>query len=81
VTLKVNKSNQVVYGPTTYMKLFDFQRLIYIFSFFTQQLSIFFLFISKTTFGEGFNLIRGLVIIFFFDALLIDDEPLWEPIE
>ena len=39
------------------------------------------LFIFKTSFGEGLGLIRGLFIIFFFDALLIDDEPLWEPIE
>lgn len=33
------------------------------------------------TFGEGFLYLRGLFIIFFVDALIADDEPLWEPIE
>ena len=35
----------------------------------------------KATFGEGFLYLRGLFIIFFIDACLTDDEPLWEPIE
>lgn len=35
----------------------------------------------KRTFGEGFFYIRGLFIIFFIDACVTDDEPLWEPIE
>ncbi len=35
----------------------------------------------KRIFGEGFIFIRGLFIIFFIDACLTDDEPLWEPIE
>ena len=25
--------------------------------------------------------IRGLLVLFFFDAMLTDDEPLWEPVE
>jgi len=33
------------------------------------------------TFGDGWVYIRGLFIIFVIDILLIDDEPLWEPIE
>jgi hypothetical protein len=35
----------------------------------------------KQTFGEGFFYIRGLILIFFIDACITDDEPLWEPIE
>jgi hypothetical protein len=31
--------------------------------------------------GEGFIYIRGLLVLFFFDAMLTDDEPLWEPVE
>ena len=37
--------------------------------------------IYKKTFGEGFVYIRGLFIIFALDALITDDEPLWEPLE
>ena len=46
-----------------------------------KQVSIYFLNIYKKTFGEGFCYIRGLFIIFFIDACITDDEPLWEPIE
>lgn len=35
----------------------------------------------KVTFGDGSLYLRGLFIIFFIDACLTDDEPLWEPIE
>jgi hypothetical protein len=35
----------------------------------------------KQTCGEGFFYIRGLFLIFFTDACVTDDEPLWEPIE
>lgn len=42
----------------------------------TTSFSIYFMFIYKKTFGEGFTYIRGLFIIFFIDSLLIDDEPL-----
>jgi len=37
--------------------------------------------VFKKTFGEGFLYLRGLFIIFFTDALITDDEPLWEPVE
>ncbi len=37
--------------------------------------------IFKRTFGEGYLYIRGLVLIFFIDACITDDEPLWEPLE
>jgi len=35
----------------------------------------------KRTFSFGFYYIRGLFFLFFIDACLTDDEPLWEPIE
>ncbi len=35
----------------------------------------------KRTIGDGFIYIRGLFIIFFIDACLTDDEPIWEPVE
>ena len=35
----------------------------------------------KRSVGEGLLYLRGLVVVFFFDATLTDDEPLWEPIE
>ena len=35
----------------------------------------------KRTFSFGFYYLRGLVFLFFIDACLTDDEPLWEPIE
>lgn len=35
----------------------------------------------KRSIGEGILYLRGLFILFFFDAALTDDEPLWEPIE
>ena len=40
-----------------------------------------FIFDYKIIFNDGIVLLRGLLIIFFIDILLIDDEPLWEPIE
>lgn len=36
---------------------------------------------SINFFGDGFIYIRGLVIIICADALIVDDEPLWEPLE
>lgn len=35
----------------------------------------------KKTFGEGYVYIRGLLFVFLIDALVTDDEPLWEPLE
>lgn len=32
-------------------------------------------------FGDGFIYVRGLLLIFMTDALIVDDEPLWEPLE
>ncbi len=35
----------------------------------------------KTIFGDGFNYLRGIFIMCFADALICDDEPIWEPVE
>nr|QCU82626.1 hypothetical protein [Pseudourostyla cristata] len=35
----------------------------------------------KKSLGEGLLYIRGLGLVFFIDACITDDEPLWEPIE
>jgi hypothetical protein len=35
----------------------------------------------RRSIGEGLIYIRGLFVLFLFDAALTDDEPLWEPIE
>lgn len=43
--------------------------------------SVLFLDIFKRTFGDGFLYLRGLFILFFIDACLTDDEPIWEPVE
>ena len=46
-----------------------------------QVYSLYFLQIYRKTLGDGFLYIRGLFIIFFVDACLTDDEPIWEPVE
>lgn len=46
-----------------------------------KSVSIRFLRVYKTVFGEGLLYVRGLAIIFFIDASFTDDEPLWEPVE
>ena len=51
------------------------------FSLFFKDFSVYFLNQYKRTFGDGYYYIRGLFIIFFIDASITDDEPLWEPIE
>lgn len=35
----------------------------------------------RRSLGDGILYLRGLFLLFFFDAMLTDDEPLWEPIE
>ena len=41
----------------------------------------FFTNLIKRSFGFGFQYLYGLSIILFIDAVITDDEPLWEPIE
>ena len=47
----------------------------------SKHYSILFLSNFKKTFGDGFLYLRGLFILFFIDACLTDDEPIWEPVE
>ena len=58
-----------------------FRIFYYITQNFTKVNSISALTNFKSSFGEGFIYVRGLFIIFFVDALIVDDEPLWEPVE
>jgi len=36
---------------------------------------------TKKLLGSGFIYLRGLIIVFLLDAILTDDEPIWEPVE
>ena len=53
-----------------------FRIFYYITQNFTKVNSISALTNFKSSFGEGFIYVRGLFIIFFVDALIVDDEPL-----
>lgn len=55
--------------------------LIYLLYHNWKKYSITLLTVFKTTFGDGFLYLRGLFVIFFIDATITDDEPLWEPVE
>ena len=46
-----------------------------------QVISHYFYTLYTKTIGDGFLYLRGLFIIFFIDACLTDDEPIWEPVE
>jgi len=54
-----------------------FFKLITFLKIMTTKLSTIF----KETIGDGYYLLMGLFLVFSADALVIDDEPLWEPIE
>jgi len=45
------------------------------------NLTLYRVFTTKKLLGSGFIYLRGLVVVFFIDALLTDDEPIWEPVE
>lgn len=49
--------------------------------FYCEALIRWFLNLFKRSIGDWILYIRGLFLLFFFDAMLTDDEPLWEPIE
>lgn len=42
---------------------------------------LYFVDLLKRTWGEGFIYFKGVVIVLVADALIVDDEPLWEPVE
>lgn len=56
-------------------------KLYYTLLSFFKTYSIKSLFFFKTSFGDGFIYIRGIFIMCFVDALISDDEPIWEPVE
>jgi hypothetical protein len=62
-------TNSSVYNK--YLNLFN-----YLFQNFFKKNLIKSLAILKSTFGDGALYLRGLFIIFFVDAIVIDDEPL-----
>lgn len=49
--------------------------------FLLKKFNVFYFLIYKNTVGDGYYYLRGLFVIFFIDACVTDDEPLWEPIE
>jgi hypothetical protein len=53
------------------------------FSFYNGLKNYFFslLLLFRKTIGSGLLYLKGLFVMFFIDACLTDDEPLWEPIE
>lgn len=67
-------SNSTIY--TKYLNLINHLFQNFIKTTFIKSLNIF-----KSTFGDGALYLRGLFIIFFVDSIIIDDEPLWEPVE
>lgn len=77
------KKNYLIYvflnNLTTVCNLMLFNSFKTNFTF--RKTSIYLLKIYKKAFGEGYVYIRGLAVIFFVDACVTDDEPLWEPIE
>ena len=88
---KLNFHSSTNLIKNNFMIFFVFNNLIYgVNSFFLNffktnfnlnKISLYFLNIYKRSFGEGFFYLRGLFLIFFIDASITDDEPLWEPIE
>jgi len=56
---------------------FWFKFIIFYISFSLSHISN----VYKKTMTEGYLVLRGLLLIFFIDSLIIDDEPIWEPVE
>ena len=64
----------------SYQSVYNFNFLYFLQN--TLKLTMIYLLeVWKRTIGDGFIYIRGLFIIFFIDACLTDDEPIWEPVE
>jgi hypothetical protein len=80
---KVYKINMINFNDNFILFYFFrfFLSKFFYFRVFYDNLLLFVLELNKTIFDEGFFYIRGLIIIFFVDACITDDEPLWEPIE
>jgi hypothetical protein len=64
----------------SYQSIFNFNFMYFLQN--TIKLTMIYLLdVWKRTIGDGFIYLRGLFIIFFIDACLTDDEPIWEPVE
>lgn len=66
-------------------RAFTLDKFSFIFNFYFEiifkKINYNFFEIKKKTFGQGFDYIKGLFIIFIIDSSITDDEPLWEPLE
>jgi hypothetical protein len=84
ITNKVKNLNNFIY-IYIYLKLFipsvRIRNLIYNKFFSLKKFAILFSYFKKETTEKGLVYLKSLIIIFIVDALLIDDEPLWEPVE
>lgn len=67
--------DNLFHNPTITFSSF-YTRVLFLRSLFAQVFSLF-----RRTLGEGAFYLKGMAIVFFIDACLTDDEPLWEPIE
>lgn len=67
----INQNFSTPYFHTVYKNLQHFLKNLFITLLDTFKRSV----------GEGFIYLRGLFLIFFIDACLTDDEPIWEPVE
>jgi len=75
-------NNIIVFYINNYYNINNFIFNLYVLlSTFIKHYSVLFLSTFKKTFGDGFLYLRGLFILFFIDACLTDDEPIWEPVE
>jgi hypothetical protein len=83
---KIKKFSKIYYFLSTYVQLGIFIKtyLLIIENFYFWNLKFIFLKFFKfykKILNQGYFYIRGLFLIFFADSFIIDDEPLWEPIE
>ena len=70
-------SNEFLRNPfSSYFSSWIYMAYSYLSALFAWFLNTF-----KRSIGDGAIYIRGLMILFAFDAMLTDDEPIWEPVE
>lgn len=68
-------------NTTNYNTSWTSSSLYFIISKTLAAFKLFLLDLSRRSFGPGFLCLRGLFTIAFVDALITDDEPIWEPLE
>ena len=69
-------SNQMLFSVTNSTSHYFYNITTFLTSKITKLATVF-----KETLGDGFWLLLGLFLVFSADVIIIDDEPLWEPIE